>query len=113
MHQVRGAQAGPDWLDSALRCPYKHFFQGQSGGHGSAARFVVGLLLAKRRRIMANPKRKHSHSRSRLRRANDRLRHKSPGTCPKCGSPKQAHQICGYCGYYRGVTVIQMEPEGE
>ncbi|GMV81100.1 MAG: 50S ribosomal protein L32 [Planctomycetota bacterium] len=62
---------------------------------------------------MANPKRKHSHARSHIRRAHDFLSSPHPGTCPKCGSSKQAHTICGYCGYYRGVTVVQMEPEQE
>ncbi|MCK6473339.1 MAG: 50S ribosomal protein L32 [Planctomycetes bacterium] len=60
---------------------------------------------------MANPKRRHSHARTRLRRSHDHLKNPSVGTCSKCGSPKRAHQICGYCGYYAGAEIIKMEPE--
>jgi large subunit ribosomal protein L32 len=60
---------------------------------------------------MANPKRRHSVSRKAMRRAHDFLVSPHPGTCPKCGQQKKSHQICGYCGYYRGVEVIKMEPE--
>jgi len=62
---------------------------------------------------MANPKRRHSHSRTRMRRAHDFLRNPLLGTCPKCGEPKPRHQICGYCGSYRGVEVIKMEAAEE
>ena len=46
-----------------------------------------------------------------MRRAHDFLVSPHPGSCPKCGQQKKSHQICGYCGYYRGVEVIKMEPE--
>jgi len=62
---------------------------------------------------MANPKRRHSHSRTRMRRAHDFLVAANPGTCTKCGQPSKKHEICGYCGYYRGVEVLKMEPEQE
>jgi large subunit ribosomal protein L32 len=62
---------------------------------------------------MANPKRRHSHSRTRLRRGHDFLSNTHTGTCPKCGQPAARHQICGYCGFYRGVEVIKMEAEAE
>jgi large subunit ribosomal protein L32 len=66
-----------------------------------------------RDRSMANPKRRHSHSRTRMRRAHDHLRRPFLGACPKCGQPTLRHQICGYCGYYRGLEVIKMEAEEE
>ncbi len=62
---------------------------------------------------MANPKRRHSHGRTRRRRAHDFLTSPSLGTCSKCGQTSHPHQICGYCGYYRGVEVIKMEAEEE
>ncbi len=62
---------------------------------------------------MAHPKRRHSHARSRIRRSHDGLTDVKVGTCPVCGSPKAAHQVCGYCGHYRGVQVIKMEAEDE
>jgi len=60
---------------------------------------------------MANPKRRHSHARTRLRRAHDFLVPSHLGTCSQCGQPIHPHQICGYCGYYRGVEVIKMTAE--
>jgi large subunit ribosomal protein L32 len=58
---------------------------------------------------MANPKRRHSVSRKHMRRAHDFLVNPILGLCSKCGSKARSHQVCGYCGYYRGVAVIKME----
>jgi large subunit ribosomal protein L32 len=60
---------------------------------------------------MAHPKRRHSVSRKSMRRAHDFLASPSLGSCPKCGQQARSHQICGYCGYYRGVEVIKVEAE--
>jgi large subunit ribosomal protein L32 len=46
-----------------------------------------------------------------MRRAHDFLASPSLGSCPKCGQQARSHQICGYCGYYRGVEVIKVEAE--
>ena len=62
---------------------------------------------------MANPKRRHSVSRKHMRRAHDFMTTAITGACPKCGSVKLSHQICGYCGHYRGIEVIKMSPEAE
>jgi len=62
---------------------------------------------------MANPKRRHSVSRKHMRRAHDFLVSPHLGQCPKCGQQASPHQICGYCGYYRGVEVIKIENEPE
>jgi large subunit ribosomal protein L32 len=48
-----------------------------------------------------------------MRRGHDFLQSALLGTCPKCGEPKPRHQICGYCGSYRGVEVVKMEAEEE
>ena len=58
---------------------------------------------------MANPKRRHSVSRKRMRRAHDALVSPRLGVCSKCGQQNRSHQICGYCGYYRGVEVIKVD----
>lgn len=58
---------------------------------------------------MANPKRRHSVSRKHMRRAHDFLVNPILGLCSKCGSKSRSHQVCGYCGYYRGVAVIKMD----
>ena len=62
---------------------------------------------------MANPKRRHYVSLKHLRRAHDSLVSPHLGQCPKCGQQSRSHQICGYCGYYRGVEVITVETPAE
>jgi large subunit ribosomal protein L32 len=60
---------------------------------------------------MANPKRRHSHSRTRLRRSHDGLKKTQSGVCPKCDEPALPHRVCNYCGSYRGSVVVNLEPE--
>ncbi len=60
---------------------------------------------------MALPKRRHSRSRTRKRRAHDALRAPNVGFCPECGEAKMPHQLCGGCGTYRGKSVIRLEDE--
>ncbi len=58
---------------------------------------------------MANPKRRHSNTRSRLRRAHDGLKILSVSKCPQCGVPQIPHRVCPACGYYRGRQVITIK----
>jgi len=58
---------------------------------------------------MALPKRRHSHSRTRTRRAHDFLTGPNVSKCPDCGEPKQPHRLCGGCGSYHGRTVVKFE----
>jgi large subunit ribosomal protein L32 len=58
---------------------------------------------------MPNPKRKHSKSRSRKRRATKKIRNVPLSKCPNCGSLKIPHFACNVCGYYKGVEVIKIE----
>ena len=62
---------------------------------------------------MANPKRKHSKSRTRKRRAQYYNRLKAPQmmACPNCGAPKVMHHACASCGHYRGREVIAPKEE--
>ena len=55
---------------------------------------------------MANPKRRHSNTRTRLRRAHDHLIIRSTSRCSNCGHPILAHRICTKCGYYKGKQVL-------
>jgi len=48
-----------------------------------------------------------------MRRAHDFLKSPMLGVCSKCGQQNRSHQVCGYCGYYRGVEVIKVEAEPE
>ncbi|MFA5160044.1 MAG: 50S ribosomal protein L32 [Candidatus Omnitrophota bacterium] len=54
---------------------------------------------------MAHPKRRHSNTRSRLRRANDHLDLKSRSQCTQCGAFVLPHRVCTSCGFYRGKLV--------
>ncbi len=58
---------------------------------------------------MANPKRRHSNTRTRLRRAHDFLKLQSLSNCPQCGAPRLPHRICPACGYYRGKQVVTIK----
>ena len=62
---------------------------------------------------MANPKRRHSNTRTRLRRAHDFLKIKSLSTCPHCGAATLPHRICRACGYYRGKQVVTIKVKAE
>jgi large subunit ribosomal protein L32 len=58
---------------------------------------------------MPNPKRRHSKSRSRKRRAHDALKPTNLTACPNCGSMRLPHRVCASCGFYAGRTVIAKE----
>ncbi len=60
---------------------------------------------------MANPKRRHSKSRTGKRRAHDFLQPVNLSICPQCLEPKPPHQACPKCGYYKGKQVMQGEEE--
>lgn len=62
---------------------------------------------------MANPKRRHSNTRSRLRRAHDSLKIKSVSKCSNCGAVQLPHRICATCGFYRGRQVITIKMKKE
>lgn len=56
---------------------------------------------------MANPKRKHTHSRTRKRRnQNWKLGVVSASRCPNCRSLKPPHRVCPHCGFYRDRVII-------
>ncbi len=58
---------------------------------------------------MANPKRRHSNTRSRLRRAHDFLTPGNTLKCPQCKAPARPHRVCAACGYYRGRQVLTIK----
>lgn len=58
---------------------------------------------------MANPKRRHSNTRTRLRRTHDRLELRSLAKCSNCGRFIVPHRICTHCGYYRGRQVLTLK----
>ena len=60
---------------------------------------------------MPNPKRRHSTTRSSIRRAHDALHPPSLSRCPRCGRSILPHTVCDNCGHYRGVEVIPKDEE--
>ena len=62
---------------------------------------------------MANPKRKHSKSRTAKRRSLYYGGLSKPGTmeCPHCGSAKLRHRVCPSCGLYRGRQILETEEQ--
>ena len=62
---------------------------------------------------MAVPKRKKSHSTTRMQRAHQALKPIALATCTRCGNARRPHTICGNCGTYRDRTVIDVEDDAE
>ena len=59
---------------------------------------------------MAVPKRKHSKARKNKRRSNVwKIKIPAFSRCTQCGELKAPHQVCGNCGYYKGVAVLKKE----
>ncbi len=58
---------------------------------------------------MPNPKRRHSKSRTRQRRAHDALRAPQTSSCPNCQEPRLPHRVCPKCGFYKGREVISVD----
>jgi large subunit ribosomal protein L32 len=58
-----------------------------------------------------HPKGKVSKGRRNRRRAHDGLRRPHLITCPTCKNKRPPHQVCLYCGTYRGREVIEIEEE--
>lgn len=58
---------------------------------------------------MANPRRKHSKSRTRKRRSVYYGSLSAPNTveCEHCSSVKLRHRICPSCGIYRGRQIVE------
>ena len=54
---------------------------------------------------MANPKRRHSNTRTRLRRSQDHLVLQSRSQCAQCGAFILPHRVCISCGFYKGKLV--------
>jgi len=58
---------------------------------------------------MAHPKRRHSNTRTRLRRSHDFVTPKSVSGCSHCGHAVIPHRVCPICGYYRGKQVLTIK----
>ena len=62
---------------------------------------------------MALPKRKYAKARQGKRRSHLKLALPNLVPCAQCHNLKPAHQVCPYCGTYRGRQVIaESKPRG-
>lgn len=58
---------------------------------------------------MANPKRKSSKRKVRIRRSMNVKDIPAMQKCQQCGALHRPHRVCPSCGYYRGRQVISVE----
>lgn len=61
---------------------------------------------------MPNPKRRHSKTRTRLRRGSSAYKTevKNVISCSNCGAAVLFHHVCPECGFYKGKLVIEKKP---
>ncbi len=58
---------------------------------------------------MAVPKKKMSKSKSRKRRASAwKLDVPARSVCPRCGTAKVPHTVCGACGWYKDRVALEV-----
>ena len=58
---------------------------------------------------MAEPKKRHSSTRSGNRRSHLAVKSISLNKCNQCKSPIIPHRVCPNCGYYKGNDVLELE----
>ncbi len=58
---------------------------------------------------MAEPKKRHSSTRSGNRRSHLAVKAQSLATCPQCKKPVLSHHVCANCGFYNGKDVLELE----
>ena len=56
---------------------------------------------------MANPKKRKTHSKSRMGRAHLALKKTSLTKCPHCGQMRRPHTACSFCGNYKERAVTK------
>jgi len=59
----------------------------------------------------ALPKKRISRGRRNRRRAHDGLKALNLTPCAQCHELRLPHRVCPFCGYYRGVEVIEAKAE--
>jgi len=62
---------------------------------------------------MANPKKKTTKSKKRMRQWKEKIDSPNLVECPHCHHLILPHHICPYCGYYDGRPVIAMKEKKE
>ncbi|HEY7933726.1 MAG TPA: 50S ribosomal protein L32 [Solirubrobacteraceae bacterium] len=59
---------------------------------------------------MAVPKKKQSHARTAMRRAQHKITTPAISECPRCHSPRRPHRVCPTCGTYDSREVLTPQP---
>ncbi len=62
---------------------------------------------------MAHPKRQHSRQRQRKRRTHYKAVAPNFSACPQCSKPTLSHRVCPFCGYYKGVQIVEIKVKAE
>ncbi len=62
---------------------------------------------------MANPKKKQTPRRGRLRRAHQKIDQPTLVACTNCGKMTKPHHVCEYCGYYNEELVVAAKVKKE
>lgn len=62
---------------------------------------------------MVVPRKKHTSSQVKRRRLHDALEKTALKKCPKCGKAVKTHQACGFCGSYKGKTVLKVKAKAK
>lgn len=57
--------------------------------------------------MAGEPKRRHSKTRKRVRRASIKLAMPSLVNCKNCNKPNLSHVVCKECGFYGGKSVTK------
>jgi len=56
---------------------------------------------------MAQPKKQTTKSKGLIRRNTKPLKVANLVECPNCGQKINSHQVCPFCGYYKGKKIIE------
>lgn len=62
---------------------------------------------------MAEPKKRHTSTRSGNRRSHLAKKTKSLSVCPKCKEIIPSHQVCPNCGFYKGKDILHLEDKAK
>jgi large subunit ribosomal protein L32 len=62
---------------------------------------------------MAEPKKRLTQTRSGNRRSHLALKAMKLSTCQKCNEPVKPHNVCTFCGTYKGEQVISIDKKNK
>ena len=58
---------------------------------------------------MSVPKKRQNRRRKGMRASHHALSRTQLTSCPKCKKPAKPHQVCQYCGFYKGKDILKLE----